>query len=469
MKKSLLATLIIFTMLFVFIPVNKVKASTPLEDIRFTGNVTEIVGGELGGFDIQTSTESASIEDIRWVKKARAESTWQEIEEEPRVAVVDNVTKYGLKIKINLSDDYIFSGTTSIYYNGRDMVAETESGLQVFDGGGYVVIDLGKARRAKEYTLIAKTFDNDNQIEGSATVGSFSITDGTDTLENENDIEVDALENVTYTANAFPAEGYRFVEWAECNLEDDLERRFRVSEEPTYSFEVNHDIKLYAVFEEDREDEDEPDNPGPEVEPGEEPQGKNIKYEIPSVNKQATAIFYFVEGHEFEFNFNDVLQFDPAFVEENMGIPADMFNAILEAAKNNTEKYGTMLCLYSIEINGINNTDFNYSDAVQIRIKMTPEMKKYDSFKLVYLDEENDFAVSEVVGFTTIEGDEIVFDLKHLSAYALVGEKTEATDSKTDEKANPKTGDSIIFDIVILVISIIGLVYTNIAYKNKDK
>ena len=102
MKKSLLATLIIFTMLFVFIPVNKVHASTPLEEIRFTGNVTEIVEGELGGFDIQTSTESASIEDIRWVKKAREGFTWQEIEEEPRVAVVDNVTKYGLKIKINL-------------------------------------------------------------------------------------------------------------------------------------------------------------------------------------------------------------------------------------------------------------------------------------------------------------------------------------------------------------------------------
>ena len=46
MKKSLLATLIIATMLLVLIPVNKVQASTQLEEISFTGNVSEIVEGE---------------------------------------------------------------------------------------------------------------------------------------------------------------------------------------------------------------------------------------------------------------------------------------------------------------------------------------------------------------------------------------------------------------------------------------
>lgn len=154
---------------------------------------------------------------------------------------------------------------------------------------------------------------------------------------------------------------------------------------------------------------------------------------------------------------------DPAFVEENFGVSAEEFNAILNTCKKQIEGYGNLLSLYAIEING---TDFNYSDKVQIRIKITDKMKEYDSFKLVYLDDENGFAVSEIVDLEVDkDNNEIVANLKHLSAYALIGEKTESSSNKS----NPKTGDSIAFDIVILIISITGLIYTIVSNKNKDK
>lgn len=197
--------------------------------------------------------------------------------------------------------------------------------------------------------------------------------------------------------------------------------------------------------------------------PEEEHQGEQIEYKIPSVNKQATAIFTFNEGHEWTFVFEDILTMDPAFVEENFGVSAEEFNAILNTCKKQIEGYGNLLSLYAIEING---TDFNYSDKVQIRIKITDKMKEYDSFKLVYLNDENGFAVSEIVDLEVDkDNNEIVANLKHLSAYALIGEKTESSSNKS----NPKTGDSITFDIVILIVSITGLIYTIVSNKNKDK
>ena len=465
MKKSLLATLVIITMLLVFIPVNRVRATTHLDEIRFTGNLSEIVEGELGGFSIETSTECASIEDIRWVKKSGASSTWTEIEGEKRDVSVDGVTSYGLKLEVKLSNDYAFDGMTTIYYNEKDMIAETETEVEPFDGGGYVVIDLGKARKANEYILSAKTYDSDNRIEGDSTVGSFSISYGEASTGNKNDIEVDAIENVNYIATAYPSEGFKFVEWAEFGIDEEVEKAFRVSEESTYSFTVNHDLKLYAIFEKEQENGAEPENPGTGVEPEETTNQNNVEYRLTSANKQATAIFNFSEGHIFTLNFEDVLAIDPAVIEENYGVSADVFKSLLEKAKNNTKKYGDLLNLYAITIDG---SSFNYSDSIQLRIRMTDNMKEYGSFKLVYLDDENDFNVEEIVSLN-VEGNELVGNLNHLSAYALVAEKTEMIVSEANGRSNPKTGDSIIIDAGIFIISIFGLAYTNVAYKNKDK
>ena len=158
---------------------------------------------------------------------------------------------------------------------------------------------------------------------------------------------------------------------------------------------------------------------------------------------------------------------DPAFVEENFDVPAEAFNAIVEICKQQTEKYGDLISLYAIEIDG---SQFNYSDAVTIRIKMDDKMKEFDSFKLVYLDDENDFNVSEVVEKFEIdkENNELVFYLKHLSAYALVGEKTETAEASTSDKTkNPKTGDNIAIYFGMLALGIYGLVVSKVAFKEE--
>ena len=273
MKKSLLVTLIIMTLLVAFIPMNKVFASTPLEEIRITGNVTQILEGELGGFEINTTTEGVTITDIRWVKEESFNFSWEDFGATTATAVHDGHTYYGLRLTVTLSDDYEFDGNTKVYYNGRDMTLDTDSGISPYDGGGYVYIDLGMADAATEYMLAAKTYDLDNNVEGDMNVGSFEIKDDDDSTGYQNDIEVDVQNDRRYTAIAYPADGFAFVEWREANIEEDFEKSFVVTGDETYSFSVEHDMKLYAVFEMIHDDEEPGQEPGGE--PGEEPGGES--------------------------------------------------------------------------------------------------------------------------------------------------------------------------------------------------
>ena len=195
-----------------------------------------------------------------------------------------------------------------------------------------------------------------------------------------------------------------------------------------------------------------------------EPEGEENKaqYVLLSVNKQATAIFMFNEGNNFVFNFDDILELDPAFVEENFGVTQEEFEALKQLCIDNVKGYGDLICLYAITVNGVNGTNFNYSDAMTIRIKMTDAMKKYNTFKLVYLDDANNFKVSEVIEDISVdeENNELVIPLKHLSAYALVGSNVEKTEEGSSENASPKTGDTIAIWISLMAISTIGMIVT---------
>ena len=147
-------------------------------------------------------------------------------------------------------------------------------------------------------------------------------------------------------------------------------------------------------------------------------------------------------------------------------IPAEMIKEIVETIKENVKEYGELLSLYSIDISG---PGFNYSDKLTFKILMTDEMKKYNTFKFIFLDENNEFVVKEIhdTDIETIDGkDYIVVKLDHLSAYALVGSNVQNNTTN-----NPNTADKVIFDTIMLVLCTIGFagigLYTKKTYFNK--
>ena len=88
-------------------------------------------------------------------------------------------------------------------------------------------------------------------------------------------------------------------------------------------------------------------------------------------------------------------------------------------------------------------------------------MKKYNTFKFLFLDDNNNFEIKEVHD-VKIEGGFLVVELDHLSAYALVGSNVEANNT-----LNPTTGDKIILYAIMLGISIIGLISIGVYTKKK--
>ena len=135
---------------------------------------------------------------------------------------------------------------------------------------------------------------------------------------------------------------------------------------------------------------------------------------------------------------------------------------ILDKIKAAVKEHGNLLNIFAINVN--NASGNNYSDGTKFKLKLTDEMKKYNSFKFIYIDDENNFKVGDIVDFK-IEGDYLVGTLPHLSVYALVGNTAE--EKKEDNSKNPKTADTIIKSVVMLVICVSGLVTGLIYYKKR--
>ena len=179
----------------------------------------------------------------------------------------------------------------------------------------------------------------------------------------------------------------------------------------------------------------------------------------------ATFVFTDEANHNFDVTFMDVLKFTDEQLE-SLGITKTDFVQILKIVKENTSKYGALLSVYAIEIGDTNRT---YTGKTEVKIKMTDEMKKYNSFKLIYLDENNNFKVEDIIDFK-VEGDYIIGTLPHLSAYALVGSNVEispSTDSTTNKTNNPKTGDNIKIWIGLMAFSMVGILFTIKSIKKK--
>ena len=130
-------------------------------------------------------------------------------------------------------------------------------------------------------------------------------------------------------------------------------------------------------------------------------------------------------------------------------ITKEEYQEAMETLNNALKDYKNVINTFVIEVydedgNQITDGPFTF------KIKMTDEMKKYNSFKLVNVD-ENDFSIKDVVELK-VEDDYLVGTLPHLSIYALTAEKV--------EKVNPNTSDNIYMYTSILVLAIAGLFTT---------
>lgn len=163
-----------------------------------------------------------------------------------------------------------------------------------------------------------------------------------------------------------------------------------------------------------------------------------------------TVTFTYDKGYNFALTFVDVLKMQVADLSELYGseMTGDMYYQMYNQVLNNTKEYGNLIGFYVIEVSDKTvDPNHDYTGSVKVKVKLTDDMKKYDSFKYIYLDDDNNFQVGEIVDFK-VEGNYLVGTLPHLSSYALVG------NLKTN---NPNTGDNMMVYISLFGLSLTGL------------
>ena len=157
------------------------------------------------------------------------------------------------------------------------------------------------------------------------------------------------------------------------------------------------------------------------------------------------------ENRELSFTMIDYLAFSPEELEA-AGISQEFYDSAMKGIKNATKQHGTLLSFYEILVE--NDDGFSIHEGpFNIKIKMTDEMKKYDIFKIVYIDVEDNLATESPITLTR-DGEYLVGTLEHLSTYALVGSNT---------PSSPQTGDNsnlglLVFLLVLSSCSMIALI-----------
>ena len=251
---------------------------------------------------------------------------------------------------------------------GKDIVVLHE----IHDGDtvtGYEILDAKYDKENNAITFETDSFSNYAIASRESTAKTYTVT-----LEKNNGEEAEKCnvnENEKIEEPKEPSkEGFKFEGWYK---DKELTERF------DFEDEIKEDITLYAKWIEE--------------------QSKEMEL------KSGTYIAIFKENpeHKFELTFIDVLTLDSEQLEE-LGVKKEEFDQILKLIKDNTSKYGTVLSVYAIEIKC---DEYGYTGETQIKIKMTDEMKKFNSFKMIYIDDENNFKAGDVVNLT-VEGEYLV-------------------------------------------------------------
>ena len=186
-----------------------------------------------------------------------------------------------------------------------------------------------------------------------------------------------------------------------------------------------------------------------------ESQARKVEYKLDD-ERGNQIIFTDDEGIVYVFNSTDILNItdeEKAEIASQMGKTVEeiteMGNKTIEAALEAAKGKGTLIGLYDFSVYDGHNFKEEASGGFKIRIKMTDEMKKYDTFSIGFMKDDGTL---DTLIILTRKGDYLEGTLPHLSTYAIIGNKVEI-----NETSNPPTGDNILIYAILLGISLIGL------------
>ena len=185
-----------------------------------------------------------------------------------------------------------------------------------------------------------------------------------------------------------------------------------------------------------------------------------IEYVLDGGNGNSLS-FFEENGQTFRVTIFDLLTFSDAELEE-AGIPAAQFKQIKAILDASFKKEGKIIGVFGIELYKQVDNDPSHDLEVHdgpftIKIKLTKEMKKYDTFKLIYVDQDENGIITEKPIVLKVEGEYLVGTIPHLSVYVLTG--------SSSTTSNPSTGDNIYLWVNTLVVSVVVLSAGAIVYK----
>ena len=239
------------------------------------------------------------------------------------------------------------------------------------------------------------------------------------------------------TVKARAKDGYRFIGWfitdPQASVAENYVRDPMISSESEYTYKpgittidgVDEPLNyITAAFEEIPE---------------------QVEYVVPTEDGSMIATFTFDEGHEFFLNVFEIMGMSAEEIESATGVSASEVERIRNLITENVKEYGDVIAVYGITID--EPDVMSYSEALKLKIKLTDLMKKYNTLKFIFIDDDDNFVVKEVKD--VVLGDEYgEVNLDHLSAYALVGSNTE------EESKSVKAGDMLAIWVSLGVLSI---------------
>ena len=183
--------------------------------------------------------------------------------------------------------------------------------------------------------------------------------------------------------------------------------------------------------------------------------GNTTKYTLDDADGN-TVSFVKEPGHTYSLEITNYAGLTDEQLEA-ASIPKEYYNEMFEGITNATKDVGTLVGFYQIEVTD-ENSNLVHNGPFKIKIKMTDDMKKYNTFKIMFVDTDNNF-VTESPILLTKEGDYLVGTIDHLSTYAVLGSNT----------GNPQTGDLIYIWIGSFAVAFIVLVLLIISMNKKAK